>query len=344
METRGDHLIDSRCYRPSSMQQWQGRVDSTGEAQLRWHQHMKVLDLLQPANEVSPHAIVLLGFECDEGVKRNKGRPGAAKGPDAIRKALCNLPVFYPALPIYDAGNILCPDHDLEAAQCNLALAITQILQLSAFPILLGGGHEITYGHYYGIRNFLKKGAALPIGTVNFDAHFDNREPMESGANSGTGFWQIAQDCRENNEPFHCLTLGIQKTSNTPLLFETAHQTNTHYALAHHFHTDHKHILQQLTTAFPEEVNQLYITIDMDVFAAAYAPGVSAPAYNGILPDVIFFDCLDKLFDSGKVISLDIAELNPGYDIDMRTAKLAASIIFHVVERLATQNYKASNL
>lgn len=33
-----------------------------------------------------------MGFACDEGVKRNAGRPGAAGAPDALRKALANIP------------------------------------------------------------------------------------------------------------------------------------------------------------------------------------------------------------------------------------------------------------
>ncbi len=329
METRGNHRIDQSFYNEPNAQQWHGRTDGTDEAQLRWHQHVRSLNLLKQSHELAPHAIVLLGFACDEGVKRNRGRIGAAKGPDVIRMALCNLPVFYPGLLIYDAGNIQCPDGNLEAAQRNLALAVTQILQLEAFPILLGGGHEITYGHYGGIRRF----ADSKVGIVNFDAHFDNRMSATEGATSGTGFWQIAIDCQSKQEPFEYLALGIQKASNTAALFDTAHQSGTHYVLAKHFHTDYRHIPTQHIDDFIECNDHIYITIDLDVFASPYAPGVSAPAYNGILPDTVFFDCLDRLFDSGKVVSVDIAELNPEYDVDNRTARLAASIIFHIVER-----------
>ncbi len=319
------------------MHQWQGRVDGENETQRRWHQHVKAFDLIQEPSTMETPAVVLLGFACDEGVKRNEGRIGAAKGPAAIRKALGNLPVFYPHLAVYDAGNVRCIDGDLETAQQQLALAVTKILQLGAFPILLGGGHEITYGHYCGVRDFLKNEISANLGIVNVDAHFDNRKPGASGVSSGTGFWQIAEDCRQNGTPFHYLALGIQKTSNTPHLFDTASQTRTQYVLAKHFHTSYQDIPEQHIAAFHGETDYLYLTIDMDVFASAFAPGVSAPAYNGIIPDAVFFDCLDALFNGGKVISLDIAELNPEYDVDSRTAKLAAALIFHVVERLAGQ-------
>ena len=37
---------------------------------------------------------VLIGFPCDEGVRRNGGRVGAAAGPAALRAALANLPLL----------------------------------------------------------------------------------------------------------------------------------------------------------------------------------------------------------------------------------------------------------
>lgn len=335
MESGRTNLIAERYYRPSVLSEWQGRIDGTDDAQLRWHQHVQLLNLVDPASPSIEGSIVLLGFACDEGVKRNQGRVGAAEGPRAIRNALCNLPVHYPALKIYDAGDIRCIDRQLEAAQQQLAEAVAQILQQGGFPILLGGGHEITYGHYQGVRRFLNQGDSQAVGIVNFDAHFDNRELTAIGATSGTGFWQIAQQCNANNEALHYLALGIQRASNTRILFERAHQTNTQYVLAGSFHPIDQRLPEQLISAFSATVGYLYVTVDLDVFAAAHAPGVSAPACNGIMPDALFFNCLDRLFDSGKVLSLDIAELNPDFDIDNRTARLAASIIFHVVERLA---------
>src|SRR5690606_33054812 len=94
-----------------------------------------------------------------------------------------------------------------------------------------------------------------------------------------------------------------------------------------------------LVGRFSKTSERLYVTIDMDVFAAAYAPGVSATAYNGIRPDSLFFGCLEKIIATGKLSSLDIAELNPTMDIDGRTAKLAATIIFHVVGYLSEKRH-----
>lgn len=337
MEIRKNDTIDSRFYRAPSMELWHGRDDGNEPSQRRWHQHIQLFDVTNETTTPtgSGSAVVMLGFACDEGVKRNQGRIGAAGGPAAIRKALCNLPVFHPDLSVYDAGDIHCPDGELEIAQQQLALAVAKILESGAFPILLGGGHEITYGHYCGIYTFLKNKREPRPGVINFDAHFDNREVTTSGATSGTGFWQIAMDCNRDGEHFHYLALGIQKTSNTPHLFETARRTNTQYALAKLFDGYYRGQLGHLVERFSRKNKRLYVTIDMDVFAAADAPGVSATAYNGIRPDTLFFECLEQVFATGKLVSLDIAELNPTRDIDGRTAKLAATIIFHAVTYLS---------
>ncbi len=70
----------------------------------------------------------------------------------------------------------------------------------------------------------------------------------------------------------------------------------------------------------------------MDGFSSAYSPGVSAPSPLGFTPYFVF-KILSFLFDTRKVISFDIAELNPSLDRDKLTASLAAKIIDFVVMR-----------
>ena len=334
MEIRTNDPLDMRLYRLPALRRWKGRNDGDELTHRRWHQHVQLLDLSAstPTRTEQGLAVAILGFACDEGVKRNLGRPGAAEGPETIRRALANLPVSHPEVAIYDAGDITCPNNDLETSQQQLALAVTKVLNSGAFPILLGGGHEITYPHYAGIATFLKD--HQEVGVVNFDAHFDNRTIGENGPSSGTGFWQIAKDCLDHNTLFRYLALGIEETSNTRHLFDTAENTGTQYITADQFDSN---LYKKQLEGFCGACDQLYLTIDMDVFAAPYAPGVSAPAYNGIRPDSRFFNSLKTIIDTGKLVSLDLAELNPAMDIDNRTAKLAATIIFQSVNYLAEQ-------
>ena len=85
--------------------------------------------------------------------------------------------------------------------------------------------------------------------------------------------------------------------------------------------------------AFIERNDALYLTIDLDGFSSAYAPGVSAPSALGFSP-AFAFKILNYLMQTQKVVAVDIAELNPRYDRDQCTAKLAAQIVAAVVEGL----------
>ena len=97
------------------MSVWTGRVDAAdGPRALRWHQMMK------PLTAGAPPGIALVGFACDEGVRRNGGRVGAKDGPRAIRAALANL-AWHQEYPVYDAGDVRCDSGDMEGAQSRLA-------------------------------------------------------------------------------------------------------------------------------------------------------------------------------------------------------------------------------
>ncbi|MGJ1265378.1 formimidoylglutamase [Sphingobacterium spiritivorum] len=317
-------------YHPGNPLLWQGRTDGTDSASLRWHQVVQCIDL-SDVGTLLPGSYVLLGFCSDEGVRRNSGRVGAVQGPKSIREVLRNLPVHHDAdVIVYDGGDILCTEGHLEQAQRQLSLVIRKVLELGGFPIVLGGGHEVTYGHFQAVYQSL--GELQKIGIINFDAHFDLRKPVDGVATSGTGFFQIAEDLHKQGKQLHYLALGIQKISNTKVLFDTAHDFGATYITAEEMGNPlrQEHILVQLEQ-FIAEVDCIYMTIDLDVFAAAYAPGVSAAAFCGILPDQHFFKLLHTILNSGKLRSYDIAELNPVFDVDNRTAKLAADLIFKSV-------------
>jgi len=296
---------------------WQGRLD--GEEPL-FHRLFQRVQNAENHEVVLTNDFVLQGFAVDEGVRRNKGRVGAKDAPDIIRRNMTNFPVIMPDFSMLDFGNITCEDGDLEKAQNSLAENVSQILAKGAKSLVLGGGHEVTFAHYSGIRN------AFPgkkIGIINIDAHFDNRRPEDGvGASSGTGFWQIAQE--ENN---HTLHIGIQRNSNTLKLFDTAHQLGMKYILADEIFFENLPSVYERITELIESVDVLYLTICMDVFNASIAPGVSAAAYNGLFTDAAFMHFYKHILKSEKLVALDVAEVNPQYDIQDRTARLAASLV-----------------
>lgn len=296
---------------------WTGRTDGTAPEHLRWHQ------VVEPYGAgVEPDACVFVGFASDEGVRRNKGRVGAAAGPDALRQALSPMALASPRRA-YDAGTVTVSDARLEEGQRALGAEVSTLLDAGHFPIVLGGGHEIAYGTYLGVAGSALGRAAGRIGILNLDAHFDLRaDPVPS---SGTPFRQIL----EADAGVRYAVLGISQPSNTAALFDTAAKYDVRYLLDDD--CDQESALG-FVDAFMADIDLLYLTIDLDVLPAAVAPGVSAPAAFGIPLATIQAVC-DRVTASGKLAVVDVAELNPGLDIDNRTARTAARLIHRIATR-----------
>lgn len=328
-------------YKPSDMDYWQGRIDSEDNFDAyRWHQWIELIDLNK---EDLPRfdgklGFAFIGFCCDEGIRRNKGRVGAANGPAAIRKEMSNLPChFTKEVKLFDAGNIFCENNDLEESQKCLSSAVKKILSLNLFPIVLGGGHEVAFGHYMGIADFAKnEDESSDIGIINFDAHFDLR-PYDNGPSSGTMFKQIADMCNKHGLKYSYMCIGIQKHSNTIELFKTAQRLGVSYILAKDIaYNDDFSIMEQIDN-FIKQKDHIYITVCSDVFTSASAPGVSATQSLGLDPERAL-KFIKYILRSNRVISFDIAEVSPRFDQDNASANLAAVIIFSVVNVLAQIN------
>ncbi|XOZ33127.1 formimidoylglutamase [Halomonadaceae bacterium KBTZ08] len=304
--------------RPFDAALWQGRTDPEPDSD-RWHQR------IQPLEANSAPGTALLGFETDAGVARNKGRTGAAQGPDAIRQALAPL-AWHRDAPVYDGGNLACEGDELETAQNAMATRVAGTLDAGHQPVVLGGGHEIAYASWSGLAQHLEGSEQPPrVGIINLDAHFDLRNP-DHGHSSGTPFAQMARDCQSRGWSFQYACLGVSRASNTRALFDQAQALNVQIHEDRAFQgANMERILRELER-FIVQCRHLYLSIDLDVLPAAEAPGVSAPAARGV-PLAMLEPIIDRVRDSGRLRVADIAELNPAFDIDQRTARIAARLV-----------------
>ena len=317
----------SSSYKSSDKSLWKGRVDGETEEYLRWHQVIEVVDLNQTVDSLKSKA-VFLGFCSDEGVRRNKGRVGAKEAPGKLREVLSGLP-YHSKGGIVDAGDVVCEGSDLEGAQEELGIRVAQILSDGGRPVVLGGGHEVTYGHYLGIRKAFPE---KKIGIINLDAHLDIRELSNGKGNSGTGFFQIIEKEKNNKGAFHYLAVGIQPIGNTKALYKYSKENNVEIIEADNVQSSEELIAIQGTIQnFANKVDVIYLTIDMDVFAAPYAPGVSALNYNGLVPSGNIQKIYKQIIQLPNLKSIDVAELNPKFDSDNRTARLAADLVFKLI-------------
>lgn len=304
-------------YKPGNKSIWEGRQDK-GSVRDVWHQVVETADL----NASIPQGFCFLGFCSDVGVRRNLGRTGAVEGPDAIRKALVNLAIhFDEEVKLTDVGDVVVSGDQLEIAQTELARYVEGILKNKSFPILLGGGHEISYAHGKGVLNAFSK---KKLGIINFDPHFDLRK-YPQGAHSGS--W--ARQLFDEHENFHYLPIGINEAVNIAPMFGLMRERNQAFISMDELLTESDEELLARINYFVEQMDNVAITLDLDVFSAGIAPGVSAANPYGALPHHIK-PLMNEILKSGKVVSFDVAEMSPKYD-DGRTVKLAASFIYDVV-------------
>lgn len=326
-------------YKPCNKDVWEGRIDSRDNfLAFRWHQWIEYIDLNE--DNLPPFegklGFAFIGFCCDEGVRRNKGRTGASKGPKSIREEMSNLPCcFTNEVKLFDAGDIFVENTSLEEAQDLLSKAVNKVLSLNLFPIVLGGGHEVAFGHYLGVLSHLKTIKAKPnIGIINFDAHLDIRPYTNSMGSSGTMFRQISDICKKEDLNYSYLCMGVQQHSNTLDLFKTADNLGANYVFAKSItYGDHWAIFESLDD-FIKTQDHIYITVCSDVFSSAFAPGVSASQSLGLDPEVVV-RLIKYILRSNKVISFDIAEVSPRFDHDRTTANLASVVIFSVINTIA---------
>lgn len=295
--------------------------------------------------------ICLIGFGCDQGVNRNQGRIGAKHSPDSIKTAFGKLPIHWQLQKQFDKsgglsddldnligdnGNIICDDDNviqddlLEAAQKQYADKLTFIIKNHSLPIGIGGGHEIAFGSFMGLYNAVNIGvdSKKTIGIINLDAHFDLR--CDKYATSGTPFLQIAQFLKDNQQAFYYLPIGISDFGNTASLFAKADNLGVDYISEKDCYDLPFDTITTKINEFIDQVDCVYLTLDLDCLQASFMPAVSAVNAKGLPLDFVE-KVLNHIIKSKKVKIIDIAEFNPTYDIDGRGAKVTARILAQMV-------------
>lgn len=283
----------------------------------------RIGDLIKHQEPTHP-LMVLIGFPSDEGVRRNGGRTGAAAGPEHIRRALYKLTpdpiVFEPFCALleatYDAGNLPITGN-LEKDQIRLGEEVGRWLKQGVIPIIIGGGHETAFGHYLGYEPLQE---AMQI--INFDAHPDVRPLKNNAAHSGSPFYQVLERtaglCRDYT------VAGLQRWS-----VARNHLTYLNEKPSRYFWRDEVDEVM-VSSLFSSCKHSTMVSIDLDVIDQSEGPGVSAPAVNGFSSSLLIHaaGCAGK---QPLVRSLDVVEMNPQFDFDGHTARVAAVMIWQFI-------------
>jgi formiminoglutamase len=147
---------------------------------------------------------VLIGIPEDIGIRANYGRPGAASAWNSAIKSIANIQHnrFCKGSQLLVLGQVnVCEEmKEVEHLDFNdvddrsklsqlvdridkdVSHIVFNIVKSGKIPIIIGGGHNNSYGNIKGTA--LAKGK--PINAINFDAHSDFR--ILEGRHSGNGF------------------------------------------------------------------------------------------------------------------------------------------------------------
>lgn len=264
---------------------------------------------------------VLLGFPFDKGVALNDGRVGAAEAPDLIRSALFG---FTPPTDggnkkslvgrIRDLGNLTARE-TIDQSQSFLAQAIAPWLKQGIPVIILGGGHETAFGHFLGYVH-----CGLDVKILNWDAHVDVRELKEGRGHSGSSFRQALSHASGLCQGY--TVAGLLRHMNAGEHLDYLRKMGGHA----YWRED---LSAQLIRKIYSHLNgRTLVTFDMDAVDQAYAPGVSSPATAGLSQD-LWLLAARLAGESHEVSSIDISEVNPRYDRDNQTVRLAGLTIWN---------------
>jgi len=266
--------------------------------------------------------VAIIGFPSDEGVRRNNGRPGAAGAPDEIRRHLYKMTPPPEEHERYsdllektlDLGN-LSVTMDLESAQNDMGKIVAELLAEDIIPVIIGGGHETAIAHFLGYAE-----SGLETAIFNLDAHTDVRGLKDGKAHSGSPFRQAIK------HPSGCcskyMVAGLQPHSVAEIHLSFIRGNGGSYVFR-----DETNITSISGMFHEHDSPRLMVTFDMDAVDQAFAPGVSAPCANGLHHDL----WLTAAYLAGRneqVSSFDLSEVNPAYDRDGQTARLAALTIW----------------
>ncbi|MCD0502383.1 formimidoylglutamase [Bordetella petrii] len=303
---------------------WRARDDSAERGDTRRLAHIATA----ASQGITAGDPVLIGFACDAGVARNQGRTGAAAAPEAIRRMMAGLPA-HDYRRLVDAGDVTCADGQLENAQDALAARVADTLAAGGRPLVLGGGHEVAWGSFQGLRRWLDgQGDTQPVLVLNLDAHFDLRTGRP--ASSGTPFDQIAEHCAAHGQAWQYACFGVSRLGNTAALYARAAAIGAVWVEDRDLQERHLDARLAELDRLLAAAGHVYLTIDIDVLPAGVAPGVSAPAPYGV-PLPVVEEIALRVKRSGKLRLADLAECNPACDLDNRTARVAARLAWQLL-------------
>ena len=291
-------------------------------------------------------SVAIIGVPQDYGA----GRRGVDMGPSAMRVANLNASLANLGFAVEDYGNVHVdqPESIPESAKSarhlpqiaknclRLARMVEKAAGERSFPLVLGGDHSIAAGTVAGITKHYRK-QKLNLGLVWIDAHGDFNTPESSPSGNVHGMPLssiVGQGPRELTHlrgispmiaPQNVALVGIRDIDRREADNIRAAGIHT-YTMREVDERGIRAVMQDAVSAASQGTAGLHLSLDMDALDPEEAPGVGTPVRGGLNYREAHL-AMELLHDTGKLVSMEVVEVNPVLDIANRTAALAVELV-----------------
>src|SRR6201997_4317105 len=297
------------------------------------------------ATNVSGKKIRVIGVPLDLG----QSRRGVDMGPSAVRVAGLEARLEALGFIVEDAGNIAValPEQKKEGhpnakylkeitATCSKhAELVLKTLESGKVPVVLGGDHSVAAGTVAGVAEFYRR-QNQKIGLIWIDAHSDINTPdsspsgnvhgMPLAAIMGLGPAELSNifNFSPKVNPDNCVLVGVRDIDS----IEKEHIRRAGVEVFTMRDIDERGmraVMEEALRMAGRGTAGYHISLDMDWIDPEDAPGVGTPVWGGATYREAHL-AMEIIADHGRMLSLEIVEVNPVIDEHNQTADLAVEL------------------
>ncbi len=270
-------------------------------------------------------------------------------GPEALRVAGIDPALQRLGYRVVDRGNLSGPPnpdlapvagyrHLAEVAQWCEAVrdAVHKALEDGLFPVLLGGDHCLAIGSIAGIAKHCAA-EETPLTVLWQDAHADFNTPETSPSGNihgmpvavaaGLGPEALTDlgHAKPMIDPTQIIQVGIRSVDHVEKRKVVESRLEVH-DMRRIDENGMRKTMKEILDRVAGIGGHLHVSFDVDFLDPAIAPGVGTTVPGGPTYREAQL-CMEMIYDSGLMRSLDIMELNPAYDDHNRTAELVVELV-----------------
>lgn len=251
--------------------------------------------------------------------------------PDSFRLSLPGFTTYSPdfdvdlqEMVVRDLGDVAIPIMDAQQGLNQIEEALTALWRRDDVPfiVVLGGDHAVTAP---SARAYCRAHPEQRVGLIHFDAHNDVRV-LDHGPTNGTPIRQLLQ-FGDQIAGQNLVQVGIHGFMNASYYKRWVEgHGGTIFTGRQVRREGMDDIIERTRAIAGADVDAIYVTVDVDVLEAAYAPGTGASTAEGLHP-LDLYDALFVLGQDPKVRAIDFVEHDPLRDVSAITGRAMTSAL-----------------